>query len=49
MHEDNFADELYLFNRLKANVFFDFETTFDENNIYKRRGFKIDDDNEVRE
>lgn len=31
------------------NVFFDFETTFDEDNIYKKRGFKLKDDIEVRE
>lgn len=41
--------ELYYFNRLRANVFFDFETTFDENNIYRKRGFKLSEDNDVRE
>lgn len=31
---------MYYFNRIRINVFFDFETTFDESNIYKKRGFK---------
>ena len=48
-YNEEFSEALYFRNRLKSNMFFDFETTFDEDNLYKRRGYRDIEHSDVRE
>lgn len=49
MHKDLIAQELLIYNKIRMNAYFDFETTFDEDNIFVKRGYKINDNNIIRE
>ncbi len=48
--DNNFLKTKYLIERLRANLYFDFETTFDDIvPRYQNEGHKRDEKNDVRE